>query len=470
MTDAIVVGAGPNGLAAAITLARAGRSVQVIEAADEIGGGTRSAELTLPGFLHDVCSAIHPFGPVSPVFRRFPLDRYGLEWAYSPAELAHPFDDGSAALLCRSLAETGATLGADARAWHDLMQPLVENADVLLDALLNPLNVARRPFVMTRFGLHALRSARGLVDALFAGTQARGLFGGIAAHSFLPLEQSPSAAYGLVLAVLGHASGWPLARGGSRAISGAMAEYLRYLGGEIVTGQPVCNVDDLPDASAVLCDLTPRQFLRVAGHRFPDGYRRRLTRYRYGPGAFKVDFALDGPIPWAAEECSQAATVHLGGTFEEIAASERDVAAGRHPERPFVLLAQQSLFDDSRAPAGKHTVWAYCHVPRGSTVDMTDRIEAQIERFAPGFRERILARSVMSPAALERYNANYVGGDINGGLQDLRQLFTRPLVRFPPYTTPDKRLYLCSASTPPGGGVHGVSGFHAARSALRRAW
>lgn len=468
--EAIVVGAGPNGLAAAIMLARAGKSVRVLEAADTVGGGMRSAELTLPGFTHDVCSAIHPFGTASPVFRQFPLAQHGLIWVYSQAELAHPFDDGSAALLRRSTHETGRTLGTDAKAWQQLMQPLVDSSDVLLDSLLNPLHAGRRPFIMGTFGLQALRSAQGLSDALFEGPRAKGLFAGLAAHSFLPLDQSPSAAFAIILGLLGHVAGWPFPRGGSQNIANALATYLESLGGEIVTRERVENVDDLSLADAVLFDLTPRQLLQVAGHRFPDGYRRRLTRYRYGPGAFKIDFALDGPIPWTATECSQAATVHLGGTFEEIAAGEREVADGRHPERPFVLAAQQSLFDPSRAPEGQHTVWAYCHVPNGSTVDMTARIEAQFERFAPGFRDRILARSVLTPTDLESHNANYVGGDINGGLQDLRQLFTRPLVRIPPYTTPDKKIFICSSSTPPGGGVHGICGFHAARSALRRAW
>ncbi len=468
--EAIVVGSGPNGLAAAIMLARAGKSVQVVEAAETVGGGMRSEELTLPGFVHDVCAAIHPLGKASPVFRQFPLAQHGLTWDDAPAELAHPFDDGSAALLLRSPQETGRTLGSDARAWHELMQPLVDAADVLLSALLNPLNLARRPLTMGRFGLQALRSAEGLSNTLFEGPRAKGLFAGLAAHSFLPLEQAPSAAFGLVLGLLGHVAGWPLAHGGSQQIANALAAYLQSLGGEIVTGERVDSIDALPPADAVLFDLTPRQLLKVAGHRFPDAYRRRLSRYRYGPGAFKLDFALDGPIPWTATECTQAATLHLGGTFEEIAAGEREVAHGRHPERPFVLLAQPSLFDPSRAPEGQHTVWAYCHVPNGSTVDMTGRIEAQIERFAPGFRDRILARSVLSPTALENHNPNYVGGDINGGLQDLRQLFTRPLVRIPPYTTPDKHIYICSSSTPPGGGVHGICGYHAARSALRRAW
>jgi phytoene dehydrogenase-like protein len=468
VNDAIVVGAGPNGLAAAILMAEAGRSVTVYEAADRIGGGSRSEELTLPGFVHDTCSAIHPFGLASPVFRKFDLERYGLEWAFSPVELAHPFDDGSVALLSRSVAETGGTLGGDATAWRELMEPLAQNADIIINAMLYPHHAVRNPLLMAGFGLNALRSAQGLVNARFREQHARGLFGGIAAHSFLRLDQSPSAALGLVLGLMGHAGGWPSARGGSQQIADALAAHLRSLGGQIVTGQRIESIDELPQASAALFDVTPRQLIRIAGHRFPEGYRRRLSRFRYGPGAFKMDFALDGPVPWRAEECAQAATVHLGGTFEEIAAGEAAVLGGHHPERPFVLVAQQSPFDSSRAPEGKHTLWAYCHVPSDSTIDMSERIEAQIERFAPGFRDLVLAKSTMNTADLERHNPNFVGGVITGGFLDLRQLFTRPVVRFPPYTTPDKGIYICSASTPPGGGVHGICGFHAARSALRR--
>lgn len=468
--DAIVVGAGPNGLTAAVMLARAGRAVLVVEAADEVGGGTRSAELTLPGFVHDVCSAIHPFGAASPVFSQFPLNNHGLTWTSGEAELAHPFDDGSVALLRRSITETGDTLGPDADAWRKLMQPLVDSSDIFLQSMLNPLQVGRRPLTIAGFGVHAIRSAKGLADAFFRGQHARGLFAGIAGHSFLRLDQSPSAAIALVLGALGHVAGWPFAHGGSQQIANALAGHLRSLGGEIVTGEPVRDIDHLPPADAVLFDLTPSQILKIAGRHFPDGYRRRLSRYRYGPGVFKLDFALDGPVPWTSPECALAPTVHLGGTFEEIAAGEAEVLNGKHPERPFVLLAQQSLFDRTRAPEGKHTVWAYCHVPNGSTIDMTARIEAQIERFAPGFRDRILAKSALNTVDLQHYNANYIGGDINGGFMNLRQLFTRPVVRFPPYTTPNKRLYICSSSTPPGGGVHGIPGFHAARAALRRAW
>jgi phytoene dehydrogenase-like protein len=469
MPDAIVIGSGPNGLAAAITLARAGRSVLVYEAHPTVGGGARSAALTLPGFVHDVCSAIHPLAVVSPFFRTLPLRDYGLEWHYSPAALAHPFDDGTAALLYRSLELTGQTLGRDAMAYRRLMGPLVASWALLEDSLLGPLRPPRHPLALLRFGRLALRPAHPLAERLFAGEQARGLFAGLAAHAIMPLERRPSAAFGLILGILGHVVGWPFPRGGTQSLADALAAYLRSLGGEIETGVHVSSIDELPPARAVLCDVTPRQLLQIAGPRLPDGYRRQLQRYRYGPAAFKVDWALDGPIPWRAAECARAATVHVGGTLTEIAASERAAWQGQPCDRPFVLVAQQSLFDPTRAPPGKHVGWAYCHVPHGSAVDMTERIEAQIERFAPGFRARILARSVMPPEALERYNPNYVGGDINGGVQDLWQLFTRPAVRLVPYSTPAKGLYICSSSTPPGGGVHGLCGYFAAQAALRSA-
>jgi phytoene dehydrogenase-like protein len=465
--DAIVVGAGPNGLAAAIALAQKDRSVVVFEAGATVGGGARSAELTLPGFVHDICSAVHPLGLGSPFFRTLPLDRYGLEWVHPPAPLAHPLDDGSAVILERSVALTASMLGCDAGAYWQLMAPLASDWRRLEDAILGPLRLPRHPFALARFGLDALRSARGLAERLFAGERARALFAGMSSHSLLPLEQPPSAAFGLVLGVLGHAVGWPVPRGGSQRIADALASYLRALGGEIVTGAPIRSLADLPPARAILCDVAPRQLLRIAGDRLPPGYQRQLARYRYGPGACKVDFALDGPIPWRATACARAGTVHLGGMLPEIAAAERAVWNGEHPERPYVLVAQQSLFDPTRAPAGKHTAWAYCHVPNGSTFDMTERITAQIERFAPGFRDRVLAHHTFTAAALAAYNANYVGGDINGGVMDFRQLFTRPAIRLVPYATPVKGLYLCSAATPPGGGVHGMCGYFAAQVALR---
>jgi phytoene dehydrogenase-like protein len=464
--DAIVVGAGPNGLAAAITIARAGRTVLVLEGADAIGGGLRSEALTLPGFLHDACSAIHPLGAGSPFFRSLPLHDHGLEWIHPEIPLAHPLDEGTAAVAERSIETTAARLGVDGPAYRRLYEPLARKWIGLDADVLAPFHVPRHPFVMAGFGLLALRSARGLAEARFREEPARALFAGIAGHSILPLEQAGTAAAGVVLGTLAHAVGWPLPKGGSQRIAEAMASYLRSLGGEIVTGAPVASVEELPAARAVLFDVTPRQLLAVAGDRLPPSYRRALARYRYGPGVFKLDLALAGPIPWRAAECRRAGTVHAGGTLAQVAAGEAAVWRGEHPERPLVLVAQQSLFDATRAPAGKHTVWAYCHVPHGSTVDMTATIEAQIERFAPGFGDLILARSARGPRELEARNPNLVGGDIGGGVLDLRQLFTRPTVSLNPYRTPARGLYLCSSSTPPGGGVHGMCGFHAARTAL----
>jgi phytoene dehydrogenase-like protein len=464
MPDAVVVGAGPNGLAAAITMARAGRSVLVVEAAETVGGGMRSAELTLPGFLHDVCSAIQPLTKASPFFRELPLADHGVELVQPPAPLAHPLDDGTAVMLERSVDETAGGLGADAEAYRKLMGPLVERSDRLEPFLLGHSPIPRRPFAAARFGLLGLRSAVGLAKR-FEGERARALFAGLAAHSVQDLYRMPTASFGLVLGLFGHTRGWPLVRGGSQQLADGLAAYLRSLGGEIETGRRVHSVDELPAAGATLLDVTPRQVLRIAGHRLPARYARALRRYRYGPGVFKMDWALDGPVPWTAAECARAGTLHLGGSLEEIAASEEAVWRGEEPERPYVLAAQQSPFDDSRAPAGKHTLWAYCHVPNGSSADMTERIEAQVERYAPGFRERILGRNVMGPVDIEQYNENYVGGDINGGVQDLRQLYTRPVIRLNPYSTPVDGLYICSSSTPPGGGVHGLCGHYAALSA-----
>jgi phytoene dehydrogenase-like protein len=465
--DAVVVGSGPNGLGAAITMAQAGRSVIVFEAKETVGGGARSAELTLPGFLHDICSAIHPLAASSPLFSRMPLDSFGLEWIYPPSAVAHPLDNGSAVLLQRSVDVTGEALGKDHEAYVRLFGPLADNWGALADEILAPLHFPRHPLLLARFGTSALRSARSLAEGLFAEEPARALFAGLAAHSFLPLEKALSAAFGLVLGVAGHSVGWPLPSGGSQSISNALSSYLSLLGGEVVTGTPVKSVRELPPARAVLLDVTPRQLVRIAGEFLPETYRRKLERYRYGPGVFKLDWALDGPIPWKAEECARAATVHVGGTFAEIATSEASIWANQPPEKPFVLVAQQSLFDYTRAPAGKHTAWGYCHVPNGCTFNMTDRIEAQIERFAPGFRDIILARHALSPQDFEDYNSNYIGGDINGGVQDLGQLFTRPTLQLNPYATPLKGIYLCSSSTPPGGGVHGMCGYHASMAALR---
>lgn len=466
--DAVVVGSGPNGLAAAVNLARAGRSVMVFEAATTPGGGTRTAELTLPGFHHDICAAVHPLALASPFFQTLPLKEHGLDWIEPPLALAHPFDDGSAAILGRSLEATASALAPDTVAYRDLIGPFVNDSENLFRGALGPLRAPRHPLLMARFAFIGGQSAVGFARRHFDGERARAIFVGMAAHAMLPLEAPPTAAYGLMLAVLAHAVGWPVAAGGSQRISDALVSLLRTHGGDVTTGFPVRSLSDLPPAGAVIFNLTPRQLLAIAGERFPSYYRRQLEHFRYGPGSFKVDLALDGPIPWRAEACRSAGTVHLGGTLEEVAFAEREVAHGRHPERPFVLVAQQSLFDPSRAPDGKQTVWAYCHVPNGSTVDMTDRIEGQIERFAPGFRERILARHVISPGWLQSYNANYVGGDINGGLLGLGQLFTRPAVRLNPYTTPDASLFIGSSSTPPGGGVHGMAGYYASQTVIRR--
>lgn len=466
--DAIIVGSGPNGLAAAIRLAQEGLSVVVYEAKDTIGGGMRSAELTLPGFVHDICSAIHPLGIGSPFFHTLPLDKHGLEWVQPLAPLAHPFDNNTAAILERSIDATSNTLDSDATAYKRLMEPLISNWDKIETDLLGPLHFPQHPVAMMRFGFNAIRSAHNLAKSRFKNEHARGLFGGLAAHSMMPLDWHLTAAFGLILGILGHVKGWPMARGGSQKIANALASYFCSIGGEIVTRMNVESLDQLPPARAILFDVTPRQLLRIIGDRFSSEYRNRLQSYRYGPGVFKIDWALNEPIPWKVKECARAGTVHLGGTLEEIEGSEREVWDGKHPTKPFVLLAQQSLFDQTRAPEEKHTAWGYCHVPNGSTVDMTERIESQVERFAPGFRECILARSTKSATQLEEYNSNYIGGDINGGVQDLYQLFTRPVARIVPYSTPLKGIYLCSSSTPPGGGVHGMCGYHAANAALKK--
>jgi phytoene dehydrogenase-like protein len=439
-------------------LARAGRRVTVHEAASEVGGGVRSGELTLPGFVHDLCSSIHPMAAASPAFGQFPLAQHGLEWIHPDAPLAHPLDDGTAVVLERSLDETAGNLGPDGEVWRRMMEPLATSWVRLCQDLFEPLlHMPHHPLLLARFGLHGLRPARWLAESQFRGVRARALFAGMAAHAVLPLESWGTAAVGMVFALAGHTTGWPFPRGGAQALSAALASYLQSLGGEI---RLESRIDALPNAPLVLCDVTPRQLLAMAGDRLPAGYRRALGRYRYGPAAFKMDWALDAPIPWRARECARAATVHVGGTLEEIAQWE-----GRFTGRPFVLVTQPSLFDASRAPAGNHTAWGYCHVPNASTMDMTDAIESQIERFAPGFRARILARHVMNPQALERRNPNLVGGDIGGGLTDLKQLLFRPTWRL--YRTPASGVYLCSSSTPPGGGVHGMCGYHAARAALK---
>lgn len=465
--DAIVIGSGPNGLSAAITLAQAGCSVVVLEAEPVAGGGARSAELTLPGFVHDVCSAVYPLAAASPFFRSLPLARYGLEWIQPSAPLAHPLDDGPAVLLERSIAETANALGPDAAPYCDLLGPIVANWNLLSRDLLSPMRIVpSSPVALMRFGLHALRPASRLARSWFKGERARALFAGLAAHANVPLDLWGTSAFGLVLAAAGHVAGWPIARGGAGEITAALASHLATLGGSIITDFPVRSLDDLPPARAILCDLTPRQLLAIAPNRFPRSYRRQLAHYRYGPGVFKVDYALSGAIPWKAPECRRAATVHIGGTLAEIESSEREPWRGRVSERPYVLFSQPTLFDSSRSPDGKHIAWAYCHIPNGSSEDMLHRIETQIERFAPGFRDLVLARSIMGPAALEAHNANLIGGDVAGGAVVLSHLFTRPTARL--YATPSPGLYLCSSSTPPGAGVHGLSGFFAAQLALRK--
>ncbi|MEJ7760961.1 MAG: NAD(P)/FAD-dependent oxidoreductase [Gemmatimonadaceae bacterium] len=461
-----VIGSGPNGLAAAVELARQGMPVQVLEACETIGGGTRSGEMTLPGFVHDICSGVHPLAVASPFFSTLPLAAHGLEWIQPPASLAHPLDDGTAVTLEHSIEETCENLGRDAAAYRDLMTPLVNDWQYLISDLLGPLRVPRHPLTYAKFGLRAMLSARTLAMGHFRDERARALFAGNAAHSMLSLDQLFSASFGLVLGAAGHAAGWAIARGGSQKLANALGSYLRSIGGEIVTSSPVDSVEGLLDPhSAVLCDLTPRGVLRIAAARLPRRYCRKLERFRYDVGAFKIDWALNSPIPWKATACSRAATLHLGGTLEKIADSENAASTGQHAEKPFVILSQPSLFDNSRAPHGKHTAWGYCHVPAGSTFDMTERIENQIERFAPGFRDCIIGRKVSPPVELERYNANLVGGNINGGSQDVRQLFLRPTISL--YSTPARGLYICSASTPPGGGVHGMCGYFAARRVLR---
>lgn len=464
--DAAIVGSGPNGLAAAITLARDGRSVAVVEGHSIPGGGMRSSELTLPGFVHDECASVVPLAAASPFFATLPLARYGLSFVQPEIPLAHPLGDEEAVVLRRSIAATAAGLAEDGGRWSRLMAPLVEGQEAILGDLLGPLRIPRRPLIAARFGLPALLPATSFARGYFGGRRARALFAGLAAHSMLPLERPGSSAVALVLAMLGHASGWPFVATGASALADALVSCLRSHGGRLETGRWIADLEELPSSRVILLDLTPGPLLRVSGGRFSGPYRKQLGRYRYGPGVCKVDFALQEPIPWLARDCRRAGTVHLGGSAEEIAEAERTVWRGEHPERPFVIVTQPSLFDPSRAPPGRHTAWAYCHVPHGSGRDVSGIIERQIERFAPGFRESILARSVRTAAELERYDPNYVGGDINGGVQDLGQMFTRPTLSLTPYATSDPRIFICSSATPPGGGVHGLCGSRAARFAL----
>ncbi len=461
-----VVGAGPNGLAAAVVLAQAGMLVDVLEAESTPGGAARTLELTLPGFQHDFGSAIYPMAAGSPFFSSLPLNDHGLEWIRSPAALAHPLDDGTAVMLERDLSKTGDSLGIDGAAWEKLMRPFVERWNEFAPEVLRPVSFfPSHPWLMARFGMVALQSAQA-VARRFRDERTRALFAGLAAHSFLSLDEPLSAAFAILMAVPAHAVGWPIPRGGAQLITNSLCSFLRSLGGTVRTSSPVEHLAALENYQLFLCDLTPRQLIKVSGERLSESYKARLGTFRYGAAAFKVDYALNAPIPWKASECSRAATVHLGGSFEEIAASEKSVRNGQPAERPFVLLAQPSLFDSSRAPAGKHTAWAYCHVPNGSNVNMLERLENQIERFAPGFRECVLARRVFSPADLESMDANLVGGDIGGGVMDMRQFLFRPTWRH--YATSARDIYICSASTPPGGGVHGMCGYHAAKVALSR--
>ncbi|MGD0986589.1 MAG: NAD(P)/FAD-dependent oxidoreductase [Candidatus Sulfotelmatobacter sp.] len=465
-SKARVIGSGPNGLSAAIVLAQAGLQVEVFEAEVIPGGGARTMELTLPGFLHDFGSAVHPLGSGSPFFSSLPLQKHGLEWIYSPAPLAHPFDDGTAVVLQRNLDHAKKCLGADGDAWRKLVKPFAENWSEFAPEVLRPLPaIPKHPLLMARFGLRALLSAK-TIACRFRSDRTRALFAGFAAHSFLALDEPLSGAFGMLMAISAHAVGWPVARGGSQSISNALCRHLAILGGKVTTSSRVESLDAWTDDDLILCDVTPRQLLRIAGGRLSDSFKYKLEKFRYGPGVFKVDYALSEPIPWKAAECTRAATVHVGGSFEEIAASEKSVRGGQIAARPFVLLVQPSLFDSSRAPADKHTAWAYCHVPNGAKEDMLAQLESQIERFAPGFREIVLARRIFAPADLEKMDANLVGGDIGGGVVDLRQFLFRPTWRH--YGTSAQNIYICSASTPPGGAVHGMCGYHAAKMALAR--
>ena len=467
--DAVVVGAGPNGLAAAITLARAGLAVQVIEAKDTPGGGTRTVELTLPGYRHDVCATVLTTAQVSPFMRSLPLEQHGVEWVQPDYPLSHPLEGGRAAVVHRSVEQTAEGLGQDRRAYNRVMGPLVRRWQDVMGEILGPLPLPPRHLLtMANFGLWGLQPASFLARSLFRGEAARALFAGLGGHSILPLDWLGTAAFGLVLGIGAHAVGWPVVRGGTQRFADALVAVLRSLGGEVVLEQRVASLRELPPARAVLFDVNPRSFVQIAGEALPAAYRRALGRFRYGPGVCKVDYALSGLIPWLNTEVARSGTVHLGGTLEEIRAAEAQVASGEHPEKPFVLLVQPTVFDATRAPAGRHTAWAYCHVPHGSTRDVSEYITTQIERYAPGFRDLVLAKHVYTASEMEAYNPNYVGGDINSGMQDLTQLFTRPVISLNPYQTPLKGVYLCSSSTPPGGGVHGMSGYHAARAVLRQ--
>ncbi|MGE5496830.1 MAG: phytoene desaturase family protein [Syntrophothermus sp.] len=465
--DAVVVGSGPNGLAAAITLLKAGKKVAVFEAMETTGGGMRTKELTLPGFRHDVCSAIHPLGIASPFFIRLPLKEHGLEWIFPKISMAHPFDDGTSVNLKNSITSTSRMLDNDSASYYQLMQSMSGRWHLIAEDVLGPFGFPRHPFAMLAFGLSAIQSASKFIDRKFKGFRAKGFFAGLAAHAIIPLNQPVTAAFGIILGTLGHISGWPMPKGGSQSIARAMQLYIESLGGEIYTNRCINSLGELPKSKVIMMDVGPKQLIKIAAGTLPDDYIKKLEKYRYGPGIFKVDYALSGPVPFRAPGCLDAGVIHIGGSYEEIRSSEETVWAGNHQKYPFVIAAQQSVFDASRAPEGKHTFWAYCHVPNGSTVDMTEAIEHQIERFAPGFKNLILARHKMTSMDFQAYDPNYIGGDINGGVQDWKQLFTRPVASLSPYRTPVKGLYICSSSTPPGGGVHGMCGYHAARRAIK---
>jgi phytoene dehydrogenase-like protein len=464
--DAVIVGSGPNGLAAAILLQQQGLSVLILEAKSEAGGGLRSAELTLPGFLHDICSAIHPLAAASPFFKTLPLTDYGLTYIYPPINAAHPLDNGTAAVLTQSVDDTAMLLGADEQTYSRLMVSVIKSWLLIDEDILGPLHFPKHPVALAGFGLNAVTPATYLAKR-FKTEGAKALIAGMAAHAMQPITNMATSAIALVLMATGHLQGWPIPKGGSNRIANALVSYFTSIGGKIETNTYITSLDQLPSAHAVLLDITPRQLLQIAGHKFSTIYKWQLERYRYGMGVYKIDWALDEAIPFTADACKQAGTVHIGNTLQEIRDAEQQTWDGRHPEKPFVLLAQQSLFDDTRAPKGKHTAWAYCHVPGGSVKTMADAIENQVERFAPGFRDRILARHTMDTVQMEEYNPNYIEGDINGGVIDIGQLFTRPVLRYSPYTTSAKGIYICSSSTPPGGGVHGMCGYHAAKKALK---
>ena len=463
----MVVGTGPNGMSAAITLQQAGLSVLLLEGKSSIGGGMRSMELTNPGFIHDVCSAVHPMAAVSPFFNTLPLEKYGLEFIYPPVAAAHPFIDGDPALLKTSIADTAQSLGEDADCYEKLANGLVADWPDIFPDIMAPLSFPTHPLAYARFGTRAILPASSFVKKYFQGESARGLFAGMAAHAMLPLSSLATSAVGLVLMMAAHVKGWPIIKGGTQNLANALGDCFTKLGGKIALNYPVTSLAQLPGCHAIVFDTSPRQLFQIAGQKLSAFYRWQLQRYRYGMGVFKIDWALDDAIPFSSEACRQAGTLHLGNSFSEIAAAENKVYEGGSPAQPFVLLAQPTVFDPSRAPAGKHTAWAYCHTPSGSTEDQTEAIEKQVERFAPGFRDCIIGRHVMNSVDMEAYNPNYIGGNINGGEQDLAQLFNRPALRWSPYRTSVKGIYLCSASTPPGGAVHGMCGFHAARRILK---